>query len=60
MGIAVSPMVSLAQAEEAGSKFVTALGGGSIDALRAKSAQEVLKAWVSVQPLENGVDLQHS
>jgi para-nitrobenzyl esterase len=44
MGIAVSPMVSLAQAEEEGRKVVTALGGGSIDALRARPAQDVLKA----------------
>jgi para-nitrobenzyl esterase len=48
MGIAISPMVTLAQAEDDGKKMMAALGGGSLDTLRAKSAQDVLKAATSV------------
>jgi para-nitrobenzyl esterase len=47
MGVTAAPMVSLAQAEEDGRKVAAAMGGGSLDALRAKSAEEVLKAGAS-------------
>jgi para-nitrobenzyl esterase len=47
MGVTAAPMASLAQAEEDGRKVVAAMGGGSLDALRAKSAEEVLKAGAS-------------
>jgi para-nitrobenzyl esterase len=47
MGVTMAPMPSLAQAEEDGNKVAVALGGGSLDALRTKSAQDVLKAGAS-------------
>ena len=43
---------SLAASEEAGTKFATALGATSLDALLAKSADEVLKASVARPPSE--------
>ena len=43
---------SLAASEEAGMKFATALGATSLDALLAKSADEVLKASLARPPSE--------
>jgi para-nitrobenzyl esterase len=47
MGVAAAPMPTLAQAEEDGQKVAAAIGGGSLDALRAKPAEDVLKAGAS-------------
>src|SRR5262249_37907678 len=44
----ISPMVTLAQAEDDGKKMMAALGGGSLDALRARPAQDVMKAATGV------------
>jgi para-nitrobenzyl esterase len=49
MGVTAAPMPSLAQAEDDGKKVAGAMGGGSLDALRAKSADDVLKAGARAQ-----------
>ncbi len=49
MGVTTAPMPRLAQTEEDGKKVASALGANTLDGLRARSAEDVLKAATSAQ-----------
>ena len=49
-GNATLPLLPLPASEQQGVKFASAVGAASLDALRAKSAEELLQASLKVQP----------
>jgi para-nitrobenzyl esterase len=54
LGLSVGPVETLAQAEQAGTKLASELGAHSLAELRAKPAEEVLKAGRGTGPVIDG------